>query len=84
MYSLLQEMTMTDRFVIFSTCERFLLVFYSLMLQSQEPKMLMKMEMQRCIQRLHRYTIRDLPKKLGFFGRFHIQDRVMDSSELKQ
>ena len=32
--------------------------------------MLMKMEMQRCIQRLHRYTIRDLPKKLGFFAVF--------------
>ena len=70
MYSLLQEMTMTDRFVIFSTCERCLLVFYSLMLQTQEPKMLMKMEMQRCIQRLYRYTIRDLPKKLGFFAVF--------------
>ena len=34
--------------------------------------MLIKMEMQRCIQRLDRYRIRDQT-------RFYIKDRVMDS-----
>ena len=41
--------------------------------------MLIKMEMQRCIQSLDRYRIRDKPQVNFVFGRFYIYDRVMDS-----
>ena len=48
--------------------------------QSQVPKMLIKREMQRCIQRLDRCTIWDQPQKTVFY----IQDRVMDSFEIQR
>ena len=46
-------------------------------------KKLIEMEMQRCIQRLDRYTICDQPQKAVFFLLFYIQDGVRDSFEMK-
>ena len=82
MNSLLQEKSKTNRSVICSTCER-LPVFYSLMLQIQEPKMLMKMKCRDASK--HETGIRSgtSPEKLFFVPRFYIQDRVMYSFEIQ-
>ena len=83
MNSLLQEKSTTNRSVICSTCAKCLLVFYSLMLQIQEPKMLMKMKCRDASEHETGIRLGTSPEKLFFVPRFYIQDRVMDSFEIQ-